>query len=406
MDRWRKFLFHFSAGLLPAAVFAWLAVMVWNGRVFVWDRTILDQLHLLSSPNGDAFWVAITRTGGLRGVMVILYGGMLLLVMRGQFSAALFLAVSYFGAEILHLSLKQIFLRDRPAFWISPAPEYSFSFPSGHALISSTVVLALILVTWNSRWRWPVLAMGTIFIILVGVSRSYLGVHYPSDVIASWCLASSWIALISIIACAKTDSTQDGVRFRYRRLLLLPVLLTGLPLGYAAHAWSNNNFHAVIPGQVYRSGQMNERELTDCTQGHGIRSLVNLRGENRGLPWYDEEIRTAQQLSLRHYDFNLSSADQVSPEKLNLIMEVLRMAPKPVLIHGKEGSDRTSLVAALYILEVARQPPEQAERQFSFWFGDWSASIRRMLAMDESFCLFVAYINARPLRKTLEFYEN
>jgi membrane-associated phospholipid phosphatase len=71
------------------------------------------------------------------------------------------------------------------------------SFPSGHALNSATLATAIILMTWGDRrWRWPVTVAAVAYTVMVGVSRLYLGVHYPVDVIAGWCLGVAWTLLI------------------------------------------------------------------------------------------------------------------------------------------------------------------------------------------------------------------
>ena len=57
---------------------------------------------------------------------------------------------------------------------------------------SATLGVAVILLCWPTRWRWPVTIVSLIFVVLVGVSRVYLGVHYPSDVLAGWTAAIAW----------------------------------------------------------------------------------------------------------------------------------------------------------------------------------------------------------------------
>ena len=87
---------------------------------------------------------------------------------------------------------KQLFARERPSLWESIAPEATYSFPSGHAMGSMTLAAVLILLAWRTRWRWPVALLTGAFTVLVGLSRVYLGVHYPSDILAGWAAALAW----------------------------------------------------------------------------------------------------------------------------------------------------------------------------------------------------------------------
>ncbi|HEU4665623.1 MAG TPA: phosphatase PAP2 family protein, partial [Dokdonella sp.] len=67
-----------------------------------------------------------------------------------------------------------------------------YSFPSGHAMGSMTLACVLVLLCWWTRLRWPVLAAAAVLVVLVGASRIYLGVHYPSDILAGWAAAIAW----------------------------------------------------------------------------------------------------------------------------------------------------------------------------------------------------------------------
>src|SRR3546814_8426441 len=90
------------------------------------------------------------------------------------------------GSGLLTVVAKQAFARDRPSLWESIAPEHNFSFPSGHAMGSMTLAAVLVLLAWPTRWRWPVVAAMAVFVPMVGLSRVYLGVHFPSDILAGW----------------------------------------------------------------------------------------------------------------------------------------------------------------------------------------------------------------------------
>ncbi|MDF2461379.1 MAG: acid phosphatase, partial [Candidatus Saccharibacteria bacterium] len=114
--------------------------------------------------------------------------------------------LSVAGAALLNLLLKASFQRDRPDLWESIVTETSYSFPSGHAMASSALAFSVMLVLWETKWRWLAVAVGTIYFVLVGVSRMYLGVHFPSDVVAGWCVSLAWVGIVHRILRRKSAS--------------------------------------------------------------------------------------------------------------------------------------------------------------------------------------------------------
>jgi undecaprenyl-diphosphatase len=72
-------------------------------------------------------------------------------------------------------------------------PESTFSFPSGHAMQSMAVGAALVILLWETRWRYVALLLSASFVLAVGLSRIYLGVHYPSDILAGWAASVAWV---------------------------------------------------------------------------------------------------------------------------------------------------------------------------------------------------------------------
>ena len=178
--------------LLPLWVFAELADEVHELEQFVFDDPILLRAHALAGPGLDGFFVAISRVGYEGVVAIDLLVVLTILAMR-RWREATFAAVAFVGSALLNLGAKQFFQRDRPTLWESISPEDSFSFPSGHAMGSMTLAATLVLLAWPTRWRWPVLALMALFAVLVGYSRVYLGVHFPSDILAGWMAGAAWV---------------------------------------------------------------------------------------------------------------------------------------------------------------------------------------------------------------------
>ena len=77
---------------------------------------------------------------------------------------------------------------------------------------SMAVVAALVTLTWGTRWRWAVVAFGALFVALVGLSRLYLGVHYPSDVLTGWLASLAWVGGCALIRSSAFLRARLGAR--------------------------------------------------------------------------------------------------------------------------------------------------------------------------------------------------
>ena len=188
---WRMVLW-FACLLLPLWGFAALVGEVHEKKVFPFDAPILTMLHAVATPTLDHFFVLMTRLGYSWGVVPLDVILLLLFVLLRRFRDDLFFGLAVIGSGVLNIVAKNHFARMRPDLWLSITPETTFSFPSGHAMGSATLGVAVILLCWPTRWRWPVTIVSLIFVLLVGVSRVYLGVHYPSDILAGWTAAIAW----------------------------------------------------------------------------------------------------------------------------------------------------------------------------------------------------------------------
>ena len=153
-----------------------------------------------------------------------------------------------------------------------------------------------------------------------------------------------------------------------RAALAAGALVTAIAVWLGA-LQATGNFHAVIPGEYYRSAQVDGADLRNWSQRHGIRSVVNLRGAHPGEAWYDEEVATARDLGLAHYDFRMSASGRIDAARADALLAMLREAPKPVLVHCMSGADRTGLATSLYLTAVAGWGEEKVEWQLSLLYG-------------------------------------
>jgi len=101
---------------------------------------------------------------------------------------------------LLNDALKDVF--KRPPL-IGTADLRGYVFPSGHAMGSFAVAAALIAIAWPTRWRRAALAAGATAVLVIGVSLPVFGVHYPTDVLAGWCVASAWTTALVLALPAR-----------------------------------------------------------------------------------------------------------------------------------------------------------------------------------------------------------
>jgi protein tyrosine/serine phosphatase len=180
-----------------------------------------------------------------------------------------------------------------------------------------------------------------------------------------------------------------------RRMLAALAVLLGALLAYAGYTIHTANFHTIVSGEAYRSGQMDAAQLARAIQAYGIKSIINLRGTNAPAS-YQGEMETVKRLGVQHYDFSLSANDEIPVPQLDEIIRTLRAAPKPVLIHCKAGSDRTGLISALYCLTLKGETPAQADRELSVWYGHVPfIPLAKTIAMDHSYWHYVSNYLAR-----------
>jgi undecaprenyl-diphosphatase len=186
--------------------FAQLSDLVLEGDTQHFDERVLSALRSDDDPGRPVgpVWlheaaIDVTALGGgwVLGLVVLAIVGFLAL--QGMRRTALFVAVSTIGGWVLNGLLKEVFQRPRPEVVPHLREVLTLSFPSGHAMTSAAVYLTLgaLLMRIATRRATKIycMAMAMLLTVLVGSSRVYLGVHYPTDVLAGWLAGLSWALL-------------------------------------------------------------------------------------------------------------------------------------------------------------------------------------------------------------------
>ena len=212
-----RFALHHFASLalliLGVGVFAFIGIAdeVLEGDTMRLDRWLLLALRASGDP-GDPLgpaWVGemfrdFTALGGIGVLSLLTLASVGYLWLQGLRRIALFVLLSIVGGLLLSLALKTGFDRPRPDLVSHGSMIYTSSFPSGHSMLSAVVYLTggalLAVVHAARRVRIYLIGCAALATLLVGVSRVYLGVHWPSDVLAGWAAGAAWAAACWLVA--------------------------------------------------------------------------------------------------------------------------------------------------------------------------------------------------------------
>jgi undecaprenyl-diphosphatase len=195
-----------AAGLASSAFVIWafteLADVVVEGESRAFDRAALLWIHSTFPGWLDGPMRVVTALGYYWFVILLLVVVVFLFYREGWKLSAILLIVSTAGSAVLTTVLKSVFQRARPEFFDSGYHASFYSFPSGHATVAVglygmlTLVLAYRL---RGAARWAVVVSGTFVVLLIGFSRLYLGVHYPTDIVAGYLAALLWLVCVGAV---------------------------------------------------------------------------------------------------------------------------------------------------------------------------------------------------------------
>jgi undecaprenyl-diphosphatase len=207
-------------------VFAVLADEVAEGDTRAFDERVLLALRVAGDPAdpiGPRWFEEMMRDftaiggTGVLVLMVLAVAGFLALTGKGHAALAVIVAVS--GGTLLSQTMKWAYARPRPELVPHGAEVYTASFPSGHAMMSAIVYLtlgAMLARTQSSQTvKAYIIGVAIFLTVLVGTSRVYLGVHWPTDVLAGWALGAlwaiaSWLVMLWLQARGQVEDEASG----------------------------------------------------------------------------------------------------------------------------------------------------------------------------------------------------
>jgi undecaprenyl-diphosphatase len=201
-----------AIGLLGAALWLFIAIAgeVMEGETTAWDRRLLLALRNAADPAmpWGPPWVQemardFTALGGVAVLTLMTLAVIGYLVLAGKRHAAIAVFAAVAGGLIASTLLKLGFDRARPDLVPHGSVVYTSSFPSGHSMMAAVTYLTLgallARVEASIRMKTYLLSVAVILTVLVGVSRVYLGVHWPTDVAAGWAVGAAWALACSLV---------------------------------------------------------------------------------------------------------------------------------------------------------------------------------------------------------------
>jgi membrane-associated phospholipid phosphatase len=250
----------FTVGLAVLIASTWILGDLLQGVVGREEVALFDDPILGYLASHRIAWVTTTMKGitqlgsGLFVALLVIAIGLFMRRSSASWRAMLLLTAAVSGAKALELVLKYGIGRSRPPLEWMATLAIGSSFPSGHATQAAALfgafayLVAERLSDWDDKVRVWALAVGVAF--LVGVSRVYLGVHWPTDVIGGWALAGVWLAFL-----ITTAATIEGIQRDARDATCAPVI-TG---SRAAPA----EMHLPPPGRVVRAEGLTDHEVRE-----------------------------------------------------------------------------------------------------------------------------------------------
>ncbi len=208
----KKFKIYGVIIFIAVLVFIGVAVGVQTGYLDGFDDAVRYRVYSIRNEKLTMFWKFITHSGDSE--IVIMLGIVLLLVKSLRNKYGVKFAIAALSSTALYQGMKYIFQRPRPDIALRLIEESGYSFPSGHSmncLVSYGILAYLLLRYCENRKLAKLLSIGLgLIIILIGLSRVYVGVHFPTDVIGGWSLGIA-VLVAMMYAFEKFDGRCENL---------------------------------------------------------------------------------------------------------------------------------------------------------------------------------------------------
>jgi protein tyrosine/serine phosphatase len=174
------------------------------------------------------------------------------------------------------------------------------------------------------------------------------------------------------------------LRFRKRVVRTLSIVL-GVIGVFALYTCYMDNFHTVVVGELYRSARPTPELIAKWHKRYGIKTIINLLGPHPKSDWYRAEQAAAKANGITLIDYKMSAGRDVNAQEVEKILSILSKAERPILVHCRNGADRSGIVSAFYVAGIAGGSEYYAELQLTPFFGHLPFGFLASYAMDRSF---------------------